>query len=363
MNNEEKEKQKEIKHREKMIARTRKKAKVPNNATYEEANEFILKYASTMKSGFEKFYLTNEQKNDPNFLLALYNANLEFTFWKRPSAYNEKLTSNVEFMIEFIKLAVKREISLRRGWGKINNEDYEQELTYLVRGYKYLFNKPEFFEKLSEEYQFVNLVEVILGSVKHYTSFDIFNKATMKKIEENYKSLMMSLSKEILTTQVKIFGLKVLKELPKELPYFAELVDICITKEGFKALKYLPVEQVLENKDLVIKAYSVDGIHALAYYIMNDLEPNRTHSYMCHGDDHWYTQYHEEYAIAQKGLLEDETIRTLFTISKKALSGTSERYVKMTLDALHLLDDEKTNTENKSTTPTNDNGEDDGEEE
>ena len=165
---------------------------------------------------------------------------------------------------------------------------------------------------------------------------------------------MMSLSKEILTTQVKIFGLKVLKELPKELPYFAELVDICITKEGFEALKYLPVEQVLENKDLVIKAYSVDGVKALAYYIMRDLEPNRTHSYMCHGEDHWYEQYHEEYAIAQKGLLEDETIRTLFTISKKALQPTSERYVKMTLDALHLLDDEETDVETKQNAPTDD---------
>lgn len=329
---------KEEKLKQKLIMKTRKKAGIPKNATYEETNALIIKYAATMNKDFDKLHLSDEQKKDPEFLLKLYNANIEFAWWQRPNEYNKDLTSNVEFMAEFIKFAVKREISLRRGCKTITNEDYEKELTYLIRNYRFLFDKPEFFEKISEEYPMANIVKVIEGCVKNYHILYSFNR--MIKIEEDYENLIMSLSKETLVKNVKKFGLKVLKELPKELPYFAELVDICITKEGFKALKELPVEQVLENKDLVIKAYSVDGIKALSYYIISDLSPNRTHSYMCHGDDHYYIIYHKEYAIAQNGLLEDETIKTLFKISKKALSETSDRNVKITLDAFNLLDGE-----------------------
>lgn len=349
----EKEKIKSEKFKQKMIARTRKKAKVPNNATYEEANEFILKYAFIMKSGFEKLYLTDEQKNDPEFLLKLYNTNLVFTCLQKPDKSNKELTSNVDFMIEYFKLEMRKVL----GQAHLYPKDLERVLSYNIKSFTALHSKQEFFEKLIEEYPNINLINVIMESVKHVSLMTIWYRESQEQQEKAYKELILSLPKELIIKQVENFGLDVLKQLPKELPYYAKLVDVCITKEGFKALKQLPVEQVLENKDLVIKAYSVDGVKALAYYIMRDLEPNRTISYMCHGDDHWYTEYNEEYAVAQKGLLEDETIKTLFNISKKALQPTSERFVKMTLDALHLLDNEETNTENKPTTPTNDKGE------
>ena len=108
-----------------------------------------------------------------------------------------------------------------------------------------------------------------------------------------------------------------MNKIRKMLKFFKTSKDISdinqtVEVDGFRSLEQLDITQVLDNKDLIIKAYEKDGFRALKRYIQHTLSPRRTKYYMCHGEPHDYTVYDEKYAEVQKALMEDTEIHYIF---------------------------------------------------
>lgn len=107
---------------------------------------------------------------------------------------------------------------------------------------------------------------------------------------------------------------KLLKKfkMSKDVSDINPTVSTGVEPDGFRSLEQLDISQVLDNKDLIIKAYEQDGFRALKRYIQHTLSPVRTKYYICHGETHDYTVYDEKYAEVQKALMEDTTIYYIF---------------------------------------------------
>ncbi|MBQ8430907.1 MAG: hypothetical protein IJX26_03075, partial [Clostridia bacterium] len=114
------------------------------------------------------------------------------------------------------------------------------------------------------------------------------------------------------------------------------ILESAIECDGFESLKYLNVDQVLSNKNLIIKACRGEGRAYLAEYIHKTLSPNRETSYMCHGELHEYSHYDERYEEVQKALLNDSEIQGyLYAPAKR-----EESYVDKILKGAKLLVEE-----------------------
>ncbi len=321
------------KQKQRDIKRFLRKARVPKQTTYEEIQACILHYVRRMKRDFWKVALPDSLRNDPKFLLELYNANLEMTRLQRPSFYNEEIQNNVNFMIEFLKLSTKRAIKGReQDSPQYQNDHIQMELMSILRNYKTSMGNPKFVEKLAQEFSYVNIVKVIDASIRGCGSLVITHEDALKR-EEKAKIMLSVLPNELLCNQARTFGYEALTLIPNEIPDFNKVVSAGIEKDGFKALLCLDIEQVLDNKPLVIKAYQKGGVEELAFYINKNMSPTRTRSYMCHDEDHVYFEYDERYAKVQKALLEDEEIKAIFEKEKQKTAKAAQAVSELKTDA------------------------------
>ena len=81
---------------------------------------------------------------------------------------------------------------------------------------------------------------------------------------------------------------------------------------------------MLENKDLILKAYEKDGGVRLYNYIYNDLSPQRLYYYMCHGEPHCYTGYDKRYEKIQNELKADAQIHFILKKEQERKQKTKE---------------------------------------
>ena len=295
MDKEEKRKLKAERNWQKLVNKFLRMARVPKNATNEQTKACILHYVRRMKRDFWKVFLPDSLCNDPEFLLQLYKANLEMAYFQSPRG--SKLLSNVDFMIEFVKLADKREM---QGCMYRKESALKDILSYREKA----FENPKFIERLAQEFPDVNVIKIIKEVINK--RLRMWPKAEERQqAKEKINRIISSLPNELLCNQVKTFGLEALKLIPNDVSDFNKIVGVGIEKDGFEALRCLDIEQVLENKDLVIKAYQKDGLDALNDYMNRTLSPERAIDYGCHGELHTYYEFDARYAIVQRALLED----------------------------------------------------------
>ncbi len=288
----------------KNIAKFQKKAKITKDDTYAEANEKIYAYVSKMKRNFYKVYLTDEQKKDPEFLLNLYYSNINLVNWKKPDSRYYELQVDVDFMINFIKLAYKYET---KNYDK--NKFYECTLKQILDPYKTAMSNPKFVEKLAGEFPQANIIELLYKvSIPNYYVSERM-RLPYKKI---FKNCVFGLPKELVLSEAKKHGYDSIYRIPNDLPYFNEVVGAGIEKDGFVSLTQLDIEQVLNNIPLIIKAYEKDGINELHRYIKFKLSPDREYCRMCHDEVHTNTIYDERYKKVQDALLENAQIKEIF---------------------------------------------------
>ena len=140
--------------------------------------------------------------------------------------------------------------------------------------------------------------------------------------------------------QVRKYTWRALNEIPNDIPNFNQVVSAGIETDGFRSLGKLDITQVLDNKDLIIQAYEKDGIQALAGYIQHTLSPMRTHYYMCHGEEHDYTEYDKRYEEVQKTLMSDTKIHYIFKKEEQKKSQSTKDYMSTALDAAKKLNED-----------------------
>jgi len=315
MNREEKYKLKIQKDKEREIKRTLRKARVPKDATPEQVKAYLIHYVSIANLNRYNLRFTDEQLADPNFLLALYRANNNMVNFERPDPKNEALQDNVDFMIEYLKIKYAKEMNNHK-----NSEcNWAQtELRWAVETYERAMSNPEFIIRLAETFPNQPIVPLIKKSLIRSRIWG--NNTKQKQQEEQdwarYKECLSNLPTELLCEQVRKFGVDTLEAIPNDIPNFNQIISAGIETNGFKSLDRLDITQVLDNIDLVVKAYEKDGIQKLGEFIQYTLSPRRTRYYMCHGEEHDYTEYDKRYEEVQKALLASPKIQTVFKKEK-----------------------------------------------
>lgn len=300
--------------KERAIKRTLRKARVPKDATPEQVKAYLIHYVSRLKKDFYKLIFPDELLADPNFLLGLYRANINMIDFQRPNPKNEALQDNIDFMIEYVKLRHSKEMM-----GHQNGESSwaQTELKWAVEKYDKAMANPEFIVRLAETLPNQEIIPLIKESVcKTYHYFDKEKEQKEAQDLARYKECLSNLPIEFLCDQVRKYSWHTLNEIPNDITNFNQVVSAGIETNGFRSLDRLDITQVLDNIDLVIKAYEKDGIQKLGEYIQHSLSPRRTHYYMCHGEEHDYTTYDKRYEEVQEALLASPEIQTVFKKEK-----------------------------------------------
>lgn len=301
------------KEQEKRIHKTLKKAKVSKNDSQEEIDKKLIEYASNVKtsSKFFEMAFTNEQLNNPEFLLKLYKAYPDSIDYYRPSPSNKKLINNIDFMVNYFKLLLNQ-----RSWINLRMaiKDYDR---IILNDCNPFISNNEFLLRIPTDFPNEIISELIMETFIHEKDYS----NNSEKYREKCKNILESIPLSILCEQARKFGSKAIKYVPKDIKGFTEIVSAGIENDGFSSLEELDISQVLENKDLIMKACELKGEKALVGYI-HSLSPYRMVDCVKLGKLDSYRIYDENYAKVQETLVNDKDIKSILMkfaikISKK----------------------------------------------
>lgn len=324
------------KEKERAIKRTLRKARVPKDATPEQVKAYLIHYVSKANLNNYSLRFTDEQLADPNFLLGLYRADNNMVNFERPNPRNKELIDNIDFMIEYLKLKHSKEMLEHQ-----NDDGHwaQTELKWAVERYESVMANPEFIVRLAEAFPNQEIIPIIKGCIVKYHGLDKDRKEKEEQDLARYKECLSKLPIELLCEQVRKFGDDTLKEIPNDIPNFTQLISSGIETNGFRSLERLDITQVLDNIDLVVKAYKTAGIKALASYIQYTLSPKRTKYYMCHGEPHDYTEYDKRYEEVQKALLAAPEIQSVFKKEKIIAKIQEVKTTRMSIESCSSEED------------------------
>ncbi len=321
---------KEMKRREKALKKFYKMLKLPRKASQEEIDIAIVQYVEN-GGDLKKIILTKEQLNNVDFMSALYVANPEAADIFKPS--EEKL--NDKLFMSLIYLAAP-EVTQKILPGEELRKDKEFMLMYadavavaikanpfseeayqkrLLGVYIYVIEDMDFINKIAEKYpdtDFTNLVTNVLYDSLRDGHRDLVTPGRKKEIE---KKILKNFPKEYWVEYVKKNGFKIIfHNLPEKEE--KELLEVAIERDGFKTIKvHIPKEELLENKDLILKAAKKEGLEALEQFLLEFLDPREKMNvgYEGPGDPYlppetYVYVFNEKKAAIQKALLNDPDI-------------------------------------------------------
>lgn len=297
---------------------------VSQHATLAEINQKTIEYVKNNKdfSSLLSVILTDEQYSDREFLLELYKANPILTVLRQPRT---NLETDSDFMIQYVKIMLQ-------GYHEnpIGGREYSLEECLSKAIFTKVLRKADFLEKLSKEFPEENIAQYL-----YKIKFDLYEYPPQNRVEK----ICSQLSNEFFQAQVSRFGKNALKYFPTKIASNVDLITLGVGCDGFDSLRYLNVQDILDNKALILLAAERDGAQALANYINKTLSPNRTSSYMCHGEPHLDHYFDKRYNSVQDALLADPEIQAIFEKFKHEQTKTG--YIK-------------TQNDNKSLTTTED---------
>lgn len=300
------------KQREIDIKRTLMKARVPKDATQEQVKTYLVHYVSRLKKDFDKVILPDELLADPNFLLSLYRANINMVDYIIPNPEIKELQNNVDFMIEYLKIKHTKETTETP-----NNKGYwtQTQLQWAIEKYDKAMSNPEFIVRLAETFPNYQIIPLIKSSLMPYRWIGEREEKEPQDLAR-YKECLSKLPVKFLCDQVKIHTWRALSEIPNDIPNYNQLVSAGIETGGFRSLDKLDITQVIDNIDLVVKAYEKDGLQSLIRYIQYSLSPRRTRYYMCHGEEHDENIYDPRYEAVQEAIMKSPEIKAIFDKEK-----------------------------------------------
>jgi len=307
-----KEKQAKTKYERAHTIRVRefhKKIGIDHRCTPEEIDQKTLEYVKNTKNKRLLFevYLTDKQYENCDFLLELYQANPFMAIIKQPREEQER---NVNFMVEYLKV-VFAEYQTDPLSGVQTIEDCLSK-----RCFEQVLRDPAFLEKLSKELPEENVVKYISK-----IQYDLYEYPPRNRVEE----MCSKLSKEFFQEQISRFGAGALKHLPPKMLKDTELISFGIQYDGFDSLKFLDIESVLDNKNLIMQAAKHDGSRALNDYIDNIISPNRKDRYWCHGELHEDRYFSRAHKSVHESLKADPEIQQLLeTLRQEEAENNTE---------------------------------------
>ncbi len=260
--------------------------------TYEQINKKIIGYVHDNTSHWiTNSLFSHEQLSDPKFLINLYNSSFFIIDLVRPSI---DLIKNHEFMIEYIKLYAKRHNILD------TQEVKSRHIKAILNQYASLLYDEKFIEKLCISFPNIDSLTLVFET--------IYNNSNLSHIQlnEQINNLARNISRKSYLQHASFHGTSFLEYVPKDYPYYTQIIEMGIKKDGFKALEYLNINEVVQNKRLIIQAYLCAGFEELDYYIKRTLSPLRTAS----------AKIDKKYAEVQILLLNDPDIKYIYKIHR-----------------------------------------------
>lgn len=282
---------------EKLIKKFSKKLGAKSSTSQEDINKMTIEYVKSGKN-IQKLHLSEAQTQDPQFMLELYRANPELTHIGYFDPTGE-LARNQDFVLEYIKIAYNY------------NKHGQTDLHVILRSFARLVRDVNFVESIIREFPNENIAEILNAVL---SSPDKSKRdAEQEELNMRLSKIYENLSEEGLSNQAKRFGSAILKKLPRTLACYPALVNSGIEHDGFKSLRCLKVDQLLDNKDLIIKAYDKDGYDKLAEFFSVHLSPMRTKKIVQNGQVKEVKVLDERYAKVVASLSQDEDIQNIFT--------------------------------------------------
>ena len=284
------------------------------------------------KKYFYKLKLTDEQLADPKFLLSLYKSNINMVNFVIPNPKNKALQDNIDFMIKYVKFKHSKEMI-----DYPQSDDYRSQtiLARITEKYDIAMANPKFIVRLAKVFPKNQIIPLIKNALLPCRWFGKDKKELEALDQERYRECLSNLPVELLCDQVRKFSEHALKEIPNEIPNFNQVVSVGIEINGFRSLKRLDITQVLDNIDLIIKAYEKDGIRLLCEYIQHFLSPIRTHDCMCHGDEHYDKRYEE----VQETLLASPEIQTVLKKEKLIVKKKEVKTTHFSIESCAIEED------------------------
>lgn len=293
-----KEEAKKLREKQKKLERFYKKLGIKSYFSQSQIDEAVIKYVKNDKF-YSELVLSENQKNDADFILELCKANENYARW-----YNipKHFQSNTDFVFKVLEIKVKNDPI---------KEDSLSSFHYhsLIKGLE-LRKDPEFLQKFVEFFSKVNL----LGIIYELSKENFWDR----EAREEYVKMVSQLPRSVLVSQARKFGSKTVRMIPKDNPYFLDALSAGIERDGFESLKHLPMEKIYENRDLIAVTANCyedkkQAMEELSEYFTQSLSPSRWD-----GDWHYLdVKYHP----LRKALIEDDVLFDSIKLPKYQLDA------------------------------------------
>lgn len=302
--------EKSEKYLEKMHKKLLKKAKVYKLTDQREINAGILEYAK--ENEILPGFLSKSQLKDPEFMIAYLKAQKRYLAYYIPTG---ELKNNHSFMIEFLKYKYD------------TYTVYKNDLSYLMRDFKYLLHDADFLPLLHQTFPQENLLKMI---------FDILGSNYWPKEKALTQSIILELPKEILMQQIETFGCDAFKYIPNSHKDYCMLAEVSIKKDGFISLKKVPNE-IVKNQlfSLLITALNKDGAEKFEEYTLKFLNPHKSGGYMAHNEWHDYQYFDDTCVELQRKILDDNLFWSIISYNKHAenIRPSFKKNLKLAVEA------------------------------
>lgn len=266
--------------KEKRLKRFYKKIGLSGNERRAVIDKAVLNYISH-KPDWSLVILSDEQRNDPKFMLKLCEQNFSNgSFF----GISKSLSENEDFVLEYLKLREKHEIECAKKYNptsKNGSEQAEQKLSSfiyytIIRETTDSWQEPKFLTRLAREFANVNILQV----TNMLLADEIFSP---KSREPKFNEILRELPQDLLIEQARKFGKQTVRYLPQNHPQFMECVRAGIKADGFGTLALLSNESqsIWENRNLIAEATNsyqskVEALVELSKYFIDTIAPVRT---------------------------------------------------------------------------------------
>lgn len=280
-----------------------KRAKIKKDDNLSEINDKIICYVSKMgkRLDIDSVYLLENQLSDSKFMIKLFRANSDLILIF--SNLNKNLTHNENFALDYLNIVLHKKLPVN-----IYHMAFSQ--------FTNLLKNPTFLSKVIEKFSDFNIISII---------YKLFVNVKEDSSKQKYYNIICDIPTQLLCEQARQFGCEVLLYLPKNIPNYNKIISYAIEKDGFKALSYLDIDNVIDNKELILKAYQLFGKEALSYYLEFSLNPIHKSVYVEDGKVSCKIDYDEKCAEVQKMLFQSAEIEKIYEDNNSNLNWKDKR--------------------------------------
>ena len=215
-----------------------KEVGVSPEASDEEIDDKIINYVAKKWFSHGKIEFLDRQKNNPYFLAQLYNASQDTAIEFPPDPNNKILQNDVDFMLCYVHHAYPLHAML--------NDQFEDAMEETLKHYYETCVNPEFVEKLTEIYSDLPIIAIMNNIVDLHIMFA--TNENYKKGMRDFNDCIKALPYDLVKKQVKDFGERIIKVLPRDVEGFNEFYTLATGKDFNEVKRISAAKKAVEKQ-------------------------------------------------------------------------------------------------------------------